>query len=517
MSASTPGATIPAGAGAREPLEAPRSAVWTRRRWLLAAAALLVLAAVVAVWFRGFRFDTWMGDDLYLWSSLSGHPSFHDLFLTATGGKYRPVATGVQWLLFQTVGSDFPAWTVANAGLELVTAALVFFLVVRLAAGDLLIAFVAGLLFITSRFSYYNVLQAMGTMEAVALLLLVVVLHAALSYTRTSSRRWGVALAGLYLLVSLTHERYLALFPFLVLLVVFQHRASWRARGLLVALLCVPPLLNVFLKKVVLATSFMMGTGGQAIGLDPVLIAKFLVKGVANMVWFNWGPDYLSGITMSETSLQARVAVAVIVVTVAVCVVAMVVRVVRLPARAERREEARGFVLWAVLVVSLLLMASITIRQEYRWLYAPFVVCLAYFCYQYARLPWRRTIRYAVLVALCVVVVGADLYYRQHEGGVFFFYGEQIANSARDATVGVYGDGMAGKTVYVEEARDVDWILGHDLFLAPYLGSDAPRVVWVKDLASLGPQSVDAGRAVLLRMDWLTGKFVDVTREILGP
>ena len=37
------------------------------------------------------------------------------------------------------------------------------------------------------------------------------------------------------------------------------------------------------------------------------------------------------------------------------------------------------------LFLSLLLAASITIRQEYRWPYAPFVVCQVYFCSGHAR------------------------------------------------------------------------------------------------------------------------------------
>jgi hypothetical protein len=487
------------------------------RRRIGIAAALLAFAVVVAVWFRGFRFDTWMGDDLYLWASFHGHPSFHDLFLTATGGKYRPVVTAVQWALFQLFPSSLPAWTVVNAGLELLTACLLFALVLRLARGEILVAFVAGLTFITARFSYYNVLQATGTMEALGLLLFVVILHVALTYTRKPTRWPGLTLAGLYLLISLTHERYLALFPFLVLLAVFNTRASRRARWLLIGLFCVPPVLNIVLKKVVFATSFLMGTGGQAIGFDPVQVLKFMVQGAANLVWINWGPDYLSGITVSETGPAARLVVAAIVLTLTVCVVAAVVRVARLKDRRERRAELKGFILWAVLVLSLLFMASITIRQEYRWLYAPFVVCIVYFCYQYARLPWGRVVRYAVLVGLCVAVVGADYYFRQHEGNVFFFYGERVANSARDATLGAYGQAMADKTVYVEETRDIDWILGHDLFLAPYLGLGSRKVVWVKDLGAIDRDSLDRRSTVLLRMDWATTKLVDVTDEVLGP
>jgi len=486
-----------------------------RRTRLFVVLALAALAVVTALWFRGFRFDTWMGDDLYAWAFYNADPSFHDLFLTASGGKYRPVTTAIQWSLFQVFPSSFPAWTVVNAGLEFLSAGLVFFLVRRLARGDLVIPFAAALVFVTSRFSYYNVFQAMGTMEAVAILLFVLILYLAVVYLRAAGRWPGLVLAGLFLAITLTHERYLALFPFLALLVVFKTGASWRFRSVLVALLCVPPVLNVVLKRLVFATSFLMGTGGEAIGFQPAEIARYMVKGLANMVWFNWGPDYLSGITMSETGAAARVLVALILIVILVCVIFFVIRVLRITDGPERRAELKWFVLWLVLVLSLLLVASITIRQEYRWLYAPFIACLVYFSYQYARLPWRPALRYVVLIALCVMVVAADHYYRDYETNVFFFYGESIANSARDATVGVHGDAMAGKTVYVEKARDIEWILGGDLFLSPYLGVDYRKVVWLDSFDSVDPGSLDPAKSVFLRMDWAQRRLVDVTGEVL--
>ena len=411
-----------------------------------------VLAVVTLLWFRGFAFHTWMGDDLYAWADFGGRPSFHELFLTASGGKYRPVTIALQWALFRVFPSDFAAWTYFNAGLEFLTACLVFALVLRVTRRDLLIAFIAALLFRTSRFSYYNVFQVMGTMEALGMLLLVLVLFAAVTYLRSDKRWPGFALVGLFLAISLTHERYLALFPFLILLVVFKDRRSWRARAVMIALLCTPPLLNVVLKRFVFATSFMMGTGGQAVAFDPTGVA-LRDEGRREPSLVNWGPDYPERNHDSETSWLPRIVVALIVVTIAVCLAAAARRIARMPQASERRDELKYLALWLVLTASLLLVASITIRQEYRWLYAPWAVCLVYFCYQYARLPWRRATAVVVLVLLCLAMLGMDRDDRQHEANVFFVYGERIADSARVATVGRYGQAMADKTVYLEVGR----------------------------------------------------------------
>jgi hypothetical protein len=487
---------------------------WTRRAVI--AAMFLALAVVTWLWFRGWAFHTWMGDDLYLWAFFQGHPSVHDVLFTSSGGKYRPVATGLQWIFFQLFSPNFPAWTYANAVIEWAAACLVFFLVRSVTRRDIWIAFAASVLFLTSRFSYYGVLQAMGTMEALGMLLFVVLLLVAVFYCRRSDVWSGVALAAVFLALSLTHERYLAVLPFLVALALLMGRRSWALRGVHAVLFCVPLIVNLVLKMFVFTEAVLMGTGGQAIGLDPASVAKFLVKGAANLVWFNWGPDYLSGITMSETGTTVRVVVAVIVALVAVCVVSAVVGIVRSRDKARRRLELKVFVLWVLLTGSLLVVASITIRQEYRWLYAPWAASLVYFMYLYARLRWRVVVRYAVLAVLVVAVLGADVYYRAHESNVFFFYGERIADSARAATVGVYDKAMLDKTIYFEKSDEDDWLMGHDLLLSPYLGLGYRKIVWLDSFDKIHPADYDPERSVFLRLDWPTKQMVDVTRQVLG-
>jgi len=182
---------------------------------------------------------------------------------------------------------------------------------------------------------------------------------------------------------------------------------------------------------------------------------------------------------------------------------------------AVRRRELQGFVLWIVLFVSLLLAASITIRQEYRWLYAPFVVMVVYFCYQYARLPMRAALRYGLLAIICILAVTADGYYKSHEGSVFFMYAEAVADSAYDATIDAYGQGMRDRTMYVENTRDIHWILGEDLFLSPYLGRDYRKIVWVDSFAQIDPATTDRTRSLFFRMDWSRNRLVDVTVEVL--
>lgn len=481
----------------------------------LAIASLVLLALINVLWFSGFGFRTIMGDDLYAWVYYNQHPSFQDLFFIADGGKYRPVLTAVLAVLFRTLSADYQRWVDFNVAFNFINVCLVFSLVRRFTRGGALLAFLAALLYVTSRFSYYNILQLYGIMEALGILFLLLILHVAVDFMRRDSRWPGFVLAGLYLLVTLTHERYIVLFPFLALLVLFKSGMARRSQVVLLGLFCVPPLLNVILKSLVFHTTFLLGTGGQVITFDPVQVMKLIVQGLANMLWINAGPDYLSGINVAEMGPGARMLVILIAASLVAVIVLAVARILTLKDSEERRAELKGLALFVVLFLSLMLAASITIRQEYRWLYAPFVVCLVYFCHLLTTLPIRAALRNSVLLVLVALAVGADAYYKQHEGSVFFLYGENIADSTYDATMGHYGLGMRDRTVYVEKTRDVEWVLGGTLFLTPYLGANYQKIVWVDDLNAIDPHTIDPANSVFLRMDWSQNKMIDVTSQVL--
>ena len=482
-----------------------------------AVLSLLALFVINFLWFSTFGFRTIMGDDLHAWSSLGGHPSLGELFLSAPGSKYRPVTNLALYLLFKAFSSDYRVWVTFSTVLNCVIVAALFVLIHKLTRGDSIIAFLGCLLYLTSRFSYFNILQLLGVMEALGLLFLVLIMYVTVKFYE-SSRLWpGFTLAGLYLLVTLTHERYLALLPFLLLVPLLHKSLSRRSKLGLMTLMCAPFLLNVMLKQFVLRSTLLMGGGGQTITFSPFQVASFAVKGLANMTWINIGPDYLSGISFGRVDVKWQALVIIVCVALLAILTWMIERLMRARDPAVRGRELRGLVLWVVLFLSLLLTASITFRQEYRWLYAPFVVLVVYFCYQYARLPMRTVLRYGVLVIVCVLAVSVDGYYKAHEGSLYIMSSETVADSAYDATMGKYGREMRDRTMYVENAGGVPWILGGDLFLTPYLGRDYRKIVWVDSFAQIDPATIDRDSSLFFRIDWSRNRLVDVTSEVLRP
>ena len=178
----------------------------------------------------------------------------------------------------------------------------------------------------------------------------------------------------------------------------------------------------------------------------------------------------------------------------------------------------RGFLLFITLLATLLIAASVTIHQEFRWLYAPFVVCVIYLSYLASRLRLPERAKYVGLVVVALCILGLDLYYLRFAGNVFFVSGQHYADSLYDGTVGRYGSEMRDYSVYIAEEQPEDrWFLAETLFLAPYLGWDNQRIAYIadaQDVAAL-PQ-LDRDHTLIFKRDPATRSFVDVTEDVLG-
>ena len=83
----------------------------------------------------------------------------------------------------------------------------------------------------------------------------------------------------------------------------------------------------------------------------------------------------------------------------------------------RRRSGLQAFLWFGLLAGGLLAGASVTFRQEFRWLYAPYVVALLFWAYAAVRTPRRAMARvaFAALVASSVV---NDAYLRSHRGNL---------------------------------------------------------------------------------------------------
>jgi len=131
-------------------------------------------------------------------------------------------------------------------------------------------------------------------------------------------------------------------------------------------------MLNFGLKKMWLHTPVLVGTETQKIEFNIPQIASFLWRGGLNLVGVNRGPGYLSIEDFFDSSWWMRgISLGAAVLS---CLLLATVAAQSIFRRSRRRAAVPTLAFYALTILVLLLAASVTFRQEFRWLYSAYIV-----------------------------------------------------------------------------------------------------------------------------------------------
>lgn len=459
---------------------------------------LLILFVVNLVWFSIFKFHTIMGDDLNSWIMFkqSNLDFWNYTFSQNFNDKYRPVFNAVEFVLFKMFGLNYVPYYYTNILVNFVILC-VFFKIVNMITKNAYISFIFSLLFVTSRFAYYDITMLTGIMEAAALFLFLMAIYHGILFYKSNEMKHLYGVLFYYLLTVFTHERYLILvvcIASLILISKIEKKAKFATVTASVSVL----LFNILVKKVAFHSSVMMGTSNESIKFNIPSIAKFVGSGILNMLGLNVGPQYLSGMTFHDSSLSIQIVSLLITIFVLVIVAFYLVN----PNQNKRKYLALGMAL--LVVGSLIFVSSITIRQEFRWLFAPYVVVLIFIAYSLHSIR-NNLMKYAILGVFALLTLRNDHYYRGHMYNTFFIYSQIISDTAYDETVNQYGQYLGDYTIFIEKNNNLNWPLLGDQLFKVYSGNDNIKVNYVDRL----PDNKTA-RDIFLKLDWNTKKMINV-------
>lgn len=471
---------------------------------------LAILFVINICWFYPLKFNTIMGDDLVRWSHFTGHGSFVDkALLYAPSNKYRPIWDIVQFIQFKLFNYHYQLFFYFNILFNFIVASALFSTVKRCTKNNWFIAFFISIIYLTSRFSYYSVLQVNASLEALSVLLVILIVRASIEYFITQELKYVFYFLLLNLIITFTHERFIVLVLFLLILLYIKK--PYKYKKIINFAVFFPFLLLVVLKKIVFNSRFFEGTAGVPIDFNPVAIIKFVVCGFLNMFSLNVGPSYLNGIPIFEVGAKTHFFSAGIV-ALYIVVFALVLSYVRKLDSRERKDQVIIFMLWIVLFFSLILAASVTIRQELRWLYAPFVVFLIYFSYLLSIISLKPTLKYLLLVIICLFIVRNDVFYKENLSQVFFVYSQKVSDALYEETVKKYGTELKNYSLYIENSPFVDWPIQGSLFFVPYLG-EGFKVHYVDDIQKVDLSEIDKNKVILLKLVLPELRFVEVNKK----
>ena len=411
-----------------------------RAEFLLGAAIAGVIAwLAIAGWFNPFRFTAFAGDDLRLFDvARQGVGVLIDGM--ATVYKFRPVTAVIDYAVAVSTKCDFRSVAAISIGIHALNALLFFWLVFRVLRLPVFLALGLTTVGVLNRFVTYIYMHEQALMEGMAVATLLVLVACALRFIDQPTLRRSVSLALLFLVIIHIHERYLVLAAPLMLLACFA-RAKRTPAAVLALGVLLSAAANIAVKKLWLATPVLIGATTQKIEFNLPQISAFVWSGVLNMVGINRGPAYLSVEDFPDSAGWVQA------VSVGTAVVSCALLCWAVIAARGNTAAMRKICFFATAIPVLLLAASITFRQEYRWLYPAYLVFLLLVAFGVRGTARGLAWPHVTLAALIALSFAREVYLAQRYSRFAGFEAYEVANNLRQTLEHV--DGVGGKDAIV--------------------------------------------------------------------
>ena len=410
----------------------------------------------MAVWVnRNIEIKGLYMDDLYFWSCY-GEQGFLQYVFPLGSTRFRFLYYLAAWLEMAVVGNHVNWFVPFNILLNTAVAWSVYLIGRRLSRSKG-IGFLCGFMYLISRMAYYQIGQVLGLMETMALWMAIGILWYLYRYMNgEDGRKYYYLSCALYFGVCFVHERYMVLFPLLLLVLLIKRSknlAEWAA-GLVSF-----PLVQV-IRAFTIGSVLPAGTGGTQVA-DTFSLADTVRYGLSQIAYvfgMNAGPEHLNGRPWGQSPLSIRILVLLADVAIAVIVLGFLIKVIK-----DKRKDVRGKVLcnlalFLLFIGACIASSSVTIRVEMRWVYVSLTAALLLLAYMYGVLtegvkpelylkrlwPWG-----AAFICYVFLMLPVELFYRAQYPNLYLWPSQLRYNSLAEETYGRYGDSLFGKNIYI--------------------------------------------------------------------
>ena len=268
---------------------------------------LLILLALISFAFlvyRGTKLTGFYMDDLYMWSCY-GEQSFREFVFPVGSTRCRFVYWFLTWIelafIKNHIGWVVPINIIMAAGIS----AFIYAFARKLSRSRW-IGFFAALLYLSSRFSYYQVSQLLGPLEGWALLFALIICYMLYKYIEdiNSNVLYYIGALVTYFLVCFTHERYMVLLPMFFYVLVVKRSKDIRLWVLPVVVFVIVQLIRLSMIGSVLPA----GTGGTYVAetITAAGVVKSIITEIAYIFGINSPDEYLSAISWANTASHIK-------------------------------------------------------------------------------------------------------------------------------------------------------------------------------------------------------------------
>ena len=493
---------------------------WTKRAdvWKTEALVLILLTAFAFVINRHMEIKGLYMDDLYQWFCFNDNPFFTAVF-TSGGTRFRALYNLVAWTKMKLFGTHVNWYVPFNIVLNSCLAYNLYRMAKRF-SHSAYVGILCAVMFLMSRMSYYQIGQALGLMETMAMWMALGILYFLLEYLgdedETSANRRLYLAAVLYFCVCLVHERYMVLLPLFYFSLLFKLSKNWK----LWAAPTVGFALIQLLRFIFIGTISPPGTGGTDV-VDTMSVSSvlhFVLSQIAYIFGINAGPEHLNGQNFREAPLGVTILIALADLMIAVLVLAFVIRV--LHKGKKMVPYLQKTFLFVAFIGACIVCSSVTIRVEMRWVYVSLAAALLFLSWMYGSLTeqmakrgrWVQALPYLSLFTLYVLfMLPVERYYRGLFPNLYYWADQEHYNALAEETYGQYGVGIFGKTIYiVGDKLEMDDFTQAEFFRVfdRLNREDCVKVVHIRDLRDIGLITDDM---LVIQEDPENNRFQDIT------
>ena len=513
-------------------------------------------------------------DDLYLFSFFREQDFLTFSFPIGEAVRFRPVYWALSYIEMVFVGNDPNRYWYFNVVLNGLLACFLCYFSWVVSKGKKIVSLSLSLIFLSAHFAYYQIAQALGILETLALgfsLITLYFLYLQLNEEKHFLRNLVFSHIFFFLLV-FTHERYIALLPLFYVPLFFRGRAG-EAKILTGGKIL--PLAQAFLfyaiRKFAIGSFIPKGTGGtevtESFKLEEALQNAFTE--VYYIFGFQKGPEHLNGIPWENVAENIRklvyASIVVLGIAVFLCLIFALIRISKTDKSIGESTESsigkstesgtgnqsvkttannaandatnksvsnfkkeqkrvkparlRNFIgnniLFLLFIAMCIGSSSVTIRVEMRWVYVSFAASLLYFSYLLgvSRLP-LGTIFCLAFICLRLPV---ERYYRSYFPQIYFWEDQDRMNSLAEQTIEKYGrDYVLGKQVYIlENSYKMSKFYG-DTFFQVFdedFSGHGTKIHFFKDFREL-PSEANSSNSIVLKEVPEERGYKDITQEV---
>jgi hypothetical protein len=493
---------------------------------------LAVVGVPIIIYFYFLQWQTMAiyGDDINIYMShLNLHSFGERMNLDVAYGKFRPVHSLFTIILIEVFNKNVHGYYLFNIAVQsliVLTLAASLNLFLRSPWLSLFLGLIAGL----SRFSFFNISQLYngGALEGLAMVFFLVSLFFMIKVLHqkelTPPQLLRNLIAGVLFanLSMYTHERYIVVFPLMILaILVFPGLRKLTVRqktGLILGALA-SIILNILLKKFIYSMPFLMGTAGTSIKFSFSTISSFLADALLSIFQVNSGPDYLVGVPFSFLTVFDQTIVIITFCAILTVLLWYLFRTGKAFARKNTEFPTSRLILLFLIALffAFLVPAVVTVRLEQRWLQASFSLLVLMLAIALNDLAGRKKyLRNSLLIGLGFLFLWTDYnYLYKGADNLYMANCERIAAIFRQAiSTGVIRPNTPDLYMW-EKKRDanleseVDWVLGKGTFFDFYQGK-RKKLLYADSTTSLTGFDADSDQII-----YPASRVIDITKEYL--